>query len=60
MKYLGLFLLVLGFVNAYAQADMSWGVKAGMNLSQHYGTQGYDLDFEVKTGVRWIYPLVFP
>jgi len=53
-------LLVLGFTSVYAQADMSWGVKAGMNLSQHYGTQGYDLDFEVKTGVRWIYPLVFP
>lgn len=34
------------------QTKLSWGPFVGYNLSQHYGTKGDDLDFEVKTNLR--------
>jgi hypothetical protein len=35
-----------------AQASASYGIKAGMNLSQHYGTKGDEGHYEVETGLR--------
>ncbi|HOH98717.1 MAG TPA: porin family protein [Candidatus Cloacimonadota bacterium] len=52
MKYLSLLIMAAMVSAAFAQADLTWGVKAGMNLSQHYGAKGDDLDFEVKSGLR--------
>lgn len=52
MRYIVLLLLLTGFASAAAQAPATWGAKAGMNLSQHYGTKGDEGDYGVKTILR--------
>jgi hypothetical protein len=52
MRRVFLLLMLFAGILLYAQAPASWGTKAGMNLSQHYGTKGDEGDFEVKTGLR--------
>jgi len=48
---LGIFSLFL-LLPLWGQTKVSYGPLAGLNVSQHYGTKGDDLDFEVKTGMR--------
>lgn len=52
MRVFVLLLLLCSLSLLSAQAPSSWGLKAGMNVSQHYGTKGDEGDFEVKTGLR--------
>lgn len=44
------FLICLSALSA--QAEKTYGFKAGMNLAQHYGTKFDDTDMSVKTGLR--------
>jgi hypothetical protein len=48
---LGIFSL-FALLPLWGQTKISYGPLAGLNVSQHYGTKGDDLDFSVKTGMR--------
>jgi len=53
MRYLiSLLLWVMMATILDAQVPMNWGGKAGMNISQHYGTKGDEGDYKVQTGLR--------
>lgn len=55
MKHKALFVAtILVFVGVLLQAatGIETGIKAGLNISQHYGTKDDSMDFEVDTGLR--------